>query len=265
VKVRQETAGFADQIPYKEIRKRWRTILDQAETALRTHNTKITSFLNPGEWEYADSLLSHYSDLRWILEGGYHEAERRRLIMMPDYRTPEDLLSPVAFLRVIQKTSIKTLTHRDYLGAVLSLGVEREMIGDILVYHHSACIVVVPELRDYLMWHLDSVGSVSVTVSGIDEIPELEIREELEVTKGTVASLRLDAVLSIALRISRQKAQALIESQKVSLNWKPVQKHTVVLHEHDIISIQGSGRLKLLKIGILSRSQRWQIEIGKMK
>jgi RNA-binding protein YlmH len=260
-----KTAGFADYIPQKEIRKRWRTILDQAESAIRTHKIKITSFLTPGEWGYADSLLSHCVDLRWKLEGGYHEAERRRVIMMPDYRSPEDLAPPVAFLRVTHKANMKTLTHRDYLGAIISMGIEREMIGDILVDHHSACIVVVPELKDYLIWHLDAVGSVSVTVEDIDEIPELELREEFEVTKGTVSSLRLDAVLSVALRISRQKAQALIKSQKVSLNWKPVQKHTVALHEHDTISIQGFGRLKLLKIGVLSRSQRWLIEIGKMK
>jgi RNA-binding protein YlmH len=260
-----KTPDFTDYIPQEQIRKRWGTILDQAETALRTHVTKTTSFLSPGEWGYADSLLSHYSDLRWMLEGGYQDAERRRLIMMPDYRMPEELAPPVAFLRVTHKAKMKTLTHRDYLGAVLSLGIEREMIGDILVYDHSACFVVVPELSDYLMWHLDTVGSVSVTVEGIDEIPEAAMLEELEVIKGTVASLRLDAVLSVALRISRQKAQALIASQKVSLNWQPIQKHTVALHEHDIISIQGSGRLKLLKIGFLSRSQRCHIEIGKMK
>ena len=260
-----EAADFADHIPQKGIRKRWGTILGQAETVLRTHNTKITSFLTPGEWGYAESLLSHFIDLRWMLEGGYQDAERRRLIMMPDYRTPEDLAPSVAFLRATHKAAMKTLTHRDYLGAVLSMGIEREMIGDILVYHHSACIVVVPELKEYLMWHLDSVGSVGVTVEGIDEIPESATLDELEVIMGTVASLRLDAVLSVALRISRQKAQALIKSQKVSVNWKPVQKQTVALHEHDIISIQGSGRLKLLKVGVLSRSHRWQIEIGKMK
>jgi len=88
---------------------------------------------------------------------------------------------------------------------------------------------------------------------------------DMQFVDGTVASLRLDAVLSLALKVSRAKAQALISGQKVNVNWQTTVKQDIELREGDVLSVKGFGRLSLVKISSLSRSQRWHIQVGIMK
>lgn len=257
--------GYFDQITDSEIRKRWKFILDQASSVSRDHCAKVTPFLSPGEWSYTDLLMSQYSDLNWSLVGGYEFAERKRLLMMPDYFQNDQIDSVIAILLVKHSEKNRTLSHRDYLGAFLSLGIRRDVIGDICIIDQSAYIMVTPDMKDYITWNLNSVGSAKVTVEEVDHLPKHTKLEDMDITKGTVASLRLDAILSLALKISRSNAQSMISGKKISLNWQMVNKHNTIVEEKDTISIFGYGRLKLLEIGNMSRSKRWHVRIGKMK
>jgi len=257
--------NLLDHITQMDIKKRWKGILDQADLVATKNVLKITSFLSPGEWYYADSILSHYSDIQWVVDGGYQNAERKRLLLFPDFMQYSDIGNFIALLKISHKARSDELTHRDYLGALLSLGIEREVIGDIIVGKERAYLFTTPEMKDYIKFNLNTVGSIKVLIEDDDYLPDDVVSDEMITMTGTVASLRIDSVISMALHVSRQKAQSLISSQKVKINWVPVQKNISLLKEQDLVSVSGFGRFKLISIGNLSRSKRWHIEVGKMK
>ena len=254
-----------NHINQNDIKNKWKVILDQADQVTRKHNVKKTAFLSPGEWGYAESVLCRYKDIKWISEGGYEDAERKRLILFPDYIDYEEIEKSVALLKVNHKLKSGELTHRDYLGALLSLGIDREIIGDIIVGEGVAYIITTPEMKDYIKLNLDTVGAIKVVIDETDSLPDEITSTTMNILSGTVASLRIDSVISMALKLSRQKSQVLIDAQKVKVNWIPVQKSMVLLKEQDLVSVSGFGRFKLLNIGNMSRSNRFHIEVGKMK
>lgn len=253
------------RISQPDTRQRWETLIDQAELAAERHLPKVSFFLTPGEWMLAESLLVHVWGIKWLLDGGIQDAERRRLIVVPDYMKPSDEQPVVTFLEIKRSPKSFSLTHRDYLGALLSMGVQREVIGDIIIQDELAWVAVVPEMAEYIGWNLETVGRVKVTTK-LTETVSIKFRPlDMQFVDGTVASLRLDAVLSLALKVSRAKAQALISGQKVNVNWQTTVKQDIELREGDVLSVKGFGRLSLVKIGSLSRSQRWHIQVGIMK
>ena len=260
--LKEDIVNHINQI---DIKNKWKIILDQAEQVTRKHTVRKTAFLSPGEWGYTVSVLCHYKDIQWTLEGGYEDAERKRLILYPDYYHYDEIEKSIAMLKVCHKSKSGDLTHRDYLGALLSLGIDRDIIGDIIVREGEAYIMTTPEMKDYFIFNLLTVGALKVVIEEVDILPEEITRTKMNIHSGTVASLRVDAVISMALKISRQKAQNLLDAQKVKVNWVPVQKSILLLEEQDLVSVGGFGRFKLLNIGNMSRSNRFHIEVGRMK
>lgn len=254
-----------DHIVQIDLKKRWKGILGQVDQVTTKHVVKKTLFLSPGEWHYTESVLCHFTDVQWVIEGGYKSAERKRLVIFPDYMRYHDIANPIALLKISHKERKNELTHRDYLGALLSLGVERDIIGDIIVGEDSAYLFTTPEMKDYIKFNLNTVGSIKVLIEDADFLPEDVASDEMIIMSGTVASLRIDSVISMVLHLSRQKAQSLVSAQKVKVNWVPVQKKILLLKEEDMVSVSGFGRFKLISIGNLSRSKRWHVEVGKMK
>lgn len=252
-------------IQQSEIKKKWRGILDQAEQVMNKHVIRKTLFLSPGEWNYAESILCHYSNVQWLADGGYENAERKRLVIFPDYKHYDSIEDFIALLKIKHNAKTGDLTHRDYLGALLSLGIEREIIGDIIVGEDWAYLFTTSEMKDFIKFNLNTVGSSKVMIEDADSLPDDVESDQMIIIAGTVASLRIDSVISMVLRLSRQKSQSLVTSHKVKINWVPVQKNMLLLKERDMISVSGFGRFKLLSIGNLTRSQRWRIEVGKMK
>ncbi|WP_343184854.1 RNA-binding protein [Anoxynatronum sibiricum] len=253
------------RISQSETRQRWEMLIDQARQVTDRHIPKTSFFLTPGEWLLAESLLVHIGGLKWLLDGGFDNAERRRLVMVPDYLEPSDFRPLVLFLEISRSHKSFSLTHRDYLGALLSLGVQRDVVGDIVILEETAWVALVPEMADYVMWNLENVGRVKVKNRLVESIPVKPPSTDMHLVEGTVASLRLDAVLSLAMKTSRNKAQVLVAGQKVSVNWQAATKQNIELHEGDVLSVKGYGRIQLLRIGSLSRSQRWHVQIGIMK
>ena len=153
--------------------------------------------------------------------------------------------------------------HRDILGAVLALGIEREIVGDII--ESPLALICLPELSGFITEHLTKAGRATIHLSEMD-LCELSSRaEELSAKTDTVASLRLDAVLGSAFGLSRGKASALIETGRVSLNHELCQQTAKEVGEGAILSVRGMGRAKLLEIGGLSKKGRRCIKVGLYK
>lgn len=153
----------------------------------------------------------------------------------------------------LNKRFSEELSHRDYLGAVMNLGIERCKLGDIMVEGNRGILFVKEELSDYIRENLTRIRHTSVMVSLSPDFPE-DYEPKYEEIKGTVASIRLDTVLSLAFPLSRSKLTAYIEGAKVFVNGKLITSNGYRLKEGDMISVRKMGRI--LYGGILSETKK---------
>jgi RNA-binding protein YlmH len=233
---------------------------DLASRAVRT-GLAASKFLTPTESQSVSMHFSRRKDATLIVDGGFEGAERARAVFTnPDWGEYERTALFTA-LKVVHRPQ-DTLSHRDILGALMALGIERETIGDIIVDEAVAAFICLPELGGYIVENFTKAGRVGLEVSviGLDELPVRE--EELTMKTDTVASLRLDAVLSAAFGISRTKAAELITAGRVNLNFQECLRTDKEVAMDSLLSVRGLGRAKLLEIGGLSRKGRSFIKIG---
>lgn len=217
-------------------------ILDRQAQALNSGRVQVTDFLDPREQNLAALLMQQEPSLRFVLEGGYPRAERRRLVILPP-GAPTEPDAGITAVEVRGGFRFETPAHRDFLGAVMSAGVKREKIGDILVSAEGAQVLVAEGLVPLLEMQLSSVGSTPVTVKEIPleaiTVPEERVKE----LRLTVASLRLDSVAAGGFGVSRSQMARDIKSMRVRLNWRPVDDPSEPVKVGDVISIRGRGRV----------------------
>lgn len=197
-----------------------------------------------------------------LLFGGHKDCERKIMGVFPEWEEPCEQSFPITLL-CISCSFRHDFTHRDYLGSLMGLGIERDRIGDIVVCDEEAFVFLHESVADYVLMHLKKIGScgVKVTTAPIDgfTMPEPKF-SHLNVV---AASLRLDAVVGAALNISRAKAQALIEHEKVSINHRPATDLSGRVSEGDLLSVRGFGRFVLDTVSGQTRSGRLHLTIKK--
>lgn len=230
-------------------------INDLAEKALRDQEPQWTNFLEPPDQQQAQAVLGWNTRVRFHSFGGYAKAERRRMVIYPDYYIVESIQPALAFLEIAVKSS-KPLSHRDYLGAILSLGLKREKLGDLLVASDCCQLVLAPELVDYLKTHLLKVGNHPVELTEIDPEQLNPPQQREKVIRGTVASLRLDAVAGLGFGQSRAKMVREIRSERVKVNWKVAKEPDALLEPGVVLSIRGRGRVIFKEITGASKKGR---------
>ena len=149
--------------------------------------------------------------------------------------------------------SFKNLSHRDFLGAILNLGIKRECIGDIYVFEKEAYFFVTPEVKEFVRLNLTKVGNIGVNIMEVTfdkvKVPELKFEE----VKFSVQSLRLDSVISGIFNESREKMNLKIREGIVLLNYLVCENTSEDIKEGDIISIRGYGKAVVYEIGGLTR------------
>ena len=239
-------------------------VLDRAEQSHSRNIPASTDFLSPQQRVMAQELLhlAGIPETAYAALGGYEGAERTILLFLPDWLEAEDAQSqsPLRFLRASFRKEYH-LTHRDFLGSLMGMGIVREKIGDILVGPDSADVLVLDTVAEFLAQSWESAGRVKLRVAEIDpgcvHIPEIR-REE---RRDTVSSLRLDAVCSTGFRMARGKAAALIESGRVQLNWRECTKPDRTVSEGDTVSARGFGKFELTEVGTLTKKGRIPITV----
>ncbi len=242
-------------------------VFDLAERSERTSTPLFTKFLREEERAFLLPRLeaSVYRD-SFVFFGGFDGAERTVLGLFPEYLAPFAKETPGEYFPVtplrISLSGYRELTHRDFLGAMLSLGISRETVGDIYIADEkTAYAAVYDTVGAFLAEELTSVGrdGVSCAVTDFSSLPKPERKFE-EIT-DTVASLRLDGVAASILSISRDKAERLISSGAVSVNHVEVCEKSFGLSEGDLLSIRGSGRFLLYSAGTLTKKGRIRIVV----
>ena len=155
----------------------------------------------------------------------------------------------------------EALTHRDYLGALMNLGIERSCIGDILMKENGCCVFCQEKMVDYLCQELTMVRHTSVICRKADATEP--ITPKMERVSGSVASPRLDSVIAMVFSSSRTKILPLIEGEKVFIDGKQVTSPAVQLKEGEIVSVRGMGKFRFAGSGGLSKKGRLYVYADK--
>ena len=228
--------------PYKDPEDKlvFAKILDKLSLLQKNKKSTHTDFLDPISCaKFMQTLERGRYDVFISTYGGFEDAERRIIL----FDVEETVEFPIVPIKVTYNQRFsKPPTHRDYLGAVLGLGISRSKVGDICLEEDGATMYVIEDIANYIIESLNQVGRVTVKAS-VGSL-ETSVYAEPKVKRITVASMRLDGVLSSGFNISRGKASAFIESEKVFVNWKLGKKNHIVA-VGDTITLRGVGRIKI--------------------
>lgn len=232
-------------------------IFDKIEMVMKRKSEESTNFLNPYQCNVASGIIEQIYDVNFKKDGGYKQAERKRITIFPEYLFPDHVDTPISILKIAGNFQFQPVNHRDFLGSLMGLGIKREMIGDILITSEYAQVVVADELKEFIVMKLNHVHEISVEVSEMSSgdivIPPKNTKE----IRTTVASLRLDAVASAGFGDSRSKISREIKNEKVKVNWKVVNNPADDVEIGDMISIRGRGRVEVAEdIGLSNRGRR---------
>jgi len=179
------------------------------------------------------------------LWGGADGCER----VIARFGDPEEIMSdedfPIAvvFVRPTQPKFAENLTHRDYLGAILNLGIERDVTGDIFVGEGGAYVFALSEMADYITANLERVKHTSVKCSIVDEVPA-DCLPKLTEEAVAVSSPRLDAVIAKVWHLSRTDAKELFNAEKVSVNGRICRNPETTPGDDSAVSVRGYGRFE---------------------
>ena len=240
------------------LRKRIRELADMS---YQRDIVTFSDFLNLNEQNMVNSMNFH--DLGVIAEffGGYENAERQMVAFHPDalmfpWEYPIDCLK-------IEPKAIKfseELTHRDYLGAILNLGVDRSVVGDILVQEKAAFIFCLRKMSGFFLENLCRVRHTTVLVSKAEGHGELPTPHYQEIN-GTCASVRLDSMIALAFNTSRSSMVSFIEGGLVFVNGRLVTSNGYEPKEGDIISVRGKGRFLYDGISRQTKKGRYSVRL----
>lgn len=237
---------YIEHIKDKEQHIVMKKIIDKAESVLKHHDTRYTDFLDPYQRELAYSILNRL-DISYYSEGGLEDAERKSIVIFPDYMTRENIENPIRAIEIKGNFKFNSVSHRDYLGAILGLGVKREKVGDIFINEDSATVVLHVEMLDFFIFNLKNIGKESVEVDEIELFKIEKPIEEFEDKNLTISSLRLDSLISAVINLSRSKSAILINQGKVKVNWRPTENISYEMKVGDVLSIRKFGRMKIVE------------------
>ena len=231
-----------------------RRVQDLARRCDKSACVTNTGFLTPAEQYFLGSRPLTEFDCKLCFHGGAEDCERKAAFFLPDYL--EEYFDVAEYIKVIKLTAhFGTPGHRDYMGALLGMGVGREWIGDIRVIENTAYVFCLPSVLRHLA-SIDKVGRCGVTAEETElsavPPPKLQVKSK----SFSVMSMRLDAVTGGMFDLSRTEAAKQINLGNVSLNYSQCTKCDAQIREGDIISLRGSGKGRVTGTGGTSRTGR---------
>ncbi|MDD5899457.1 MAG: YlmH/Sll1252 family protein [Lachnospiraceae bacterium] len=233
------------------LKKRISELRKRAEFSYRT---EFTDFLTLSEIETAKTVLT---GTNYMFYGGLHDTERRMLCIAPPDVTILPEIFPICGIRIVPK-NIKfsdDFSHRDVLGSVLGLGLERDVIGDIFIKEKEAYLLCAERIASFLIQNMTQVRHTNV-ICNVAQADEGEFEREYQTIVRTVSAIRIDSVAAAAFGVSRSSAANAVSGGKVFINGRETTSPSVAVKEQDVISFRGLGKARLKEIGSLTKKGR---------
>lgn len=238
-------------------------IWDKINAGMRREIPANTAFLSPRELEMAQYLFGDQPGL--FRFGGYPDAQRQMLCYLPEYLSFESLYEedgPIVCLRA-SFYEADAPSHRDFLGALMGAGIGRETVGDICIGKGSCDFFVTAEIAAYVLQNFLSAGRAKLRLQAIPlaqaQIPEPEVKQ----IKDTLASLRLDSIISSGFRIGRSLAAQYVASGKAAIDGLPCEKSDKLIGEGCSVSVRGLGKIKLISVNGQTKKGRISVVIDR--
>lgn len=238
-------------------------VWDKISAGMRKNIPANTAFLTLRELEMCRYLFGSQEGL--FPFGGYEGAERQMLIFLPEYLDTATLYeedAPLVCLRA-EFFDGDTPSHRDFLGALMGSGIARDTIGDICVGKGQCDFFVTAEIAPYLLQNFTGAGRTKVHLQSIPLREVTVAQPQTKEIRDTVASVRLDSIISSGFRIGRSAASQYITAGKVAIDGLPCEKPDKVLSEGAKISVRGLGKIRLRAINGQTKKGRISLIIDR--
>lgn len=217
----------------------------------------MTSFLDPRGQYILEVIVGSFEDMKVSYFGG-QSAERKRAIIAPSYFEPTEDDFEEVLIQINYPEKFVSIQHQHVLGTLMSLGIEREQVGDILV-GYTIQFVLTKQLESYIMMELTKIKGATVKLDSIPFKDMIQSKENWNIHHSTVSALRLDVVLKEMIRKSRSIAKQLIEKKRVKVNHTLIDSPDFQLQNNDLLSIQGFGRARIVDIGGKTKKEKVHI------
>ena len=234
-------------------------VCDKLIQSIDENKLRHTNFLDTHQQSVVKTLLENVHHSNYIFDGGTEDAERKICTFLPDYETE---MTYIKYIRAI-KSKRDVLSHRDYLGSLMGLKIERDVIGDIYVHDDGADIIVLSDIAEYILLECSKAGRKTLELQLINKEDVKEGNDNRQEMRITVSSERLDAIVANAFNLSRSKSSEYIQSGRVLLNTFECTKINKVIKENDKITIRGKGKVVISEMKGLSKKGKQIIEIVK--
>ncbi len=238
-------------------------ISDRVQLCQKQGRPAFTHFLDPARATRCLEFLGKPPGLSILAFGGREDCERRMLGFGPQGQLqPEDF--PISVIEIAFNAKFsRELAHREYLGSILGLGITREKVGDIYVNPSGAIVFVDSDIAGYICANLEKVSRTAVKARILEADDFAEPEQSKTQAKVNVSSMRLDAVLSSVFHLSRSKSAALISGEKALINWTVVTSASHNCKPGDVITLRGTGRVKILEVVGHTKKERLVILVEK--
>lgn len=247
-------------------------IFDLCERRNGRNVVTSSDFMSEPDSRLAEILINSIKAENFMLFGGYDEAERKCAVFLPDYFSENDItdepsLCDIGYIRAeVDKFNAgdADFSHRDVLGSLMGLGIERDLIGDIIAEGGKAVFAVKSKIAPFICQNLTKISRYPVTVTAFDKY-EMTPKQNFISDSDTVASMRLDAVISSVFSVSRTAASDAVSGGLVFLNGLPVTKPDRAVNEGDKLTLRGKGKAVIDSVGGFSKKGRIRFSYKKYK
>ncbi len=285
-----EKQEILKQFPKQEDKLLISKIIDKLKFVNNKNQIQYTDFLDTYQQSIVIKALSLIGENKYVLDGGYDEAERKILFMYPeklkDIFLSEDLNEKyneninqnfnseenntvinqnVKVISIILPQDLQgTYHHSEYLGGIMKLGIKREKIGDIIVNETGADILVLDEMADYLKLHLQDLTrfqKAEILIKEISEITILPVKKDEIVI--LIPQMRLDVIISEILHMSRSKADEIVSEERVFVNYELKTKNATMLKQGDILTVRGKGKFEIGEVLSQTSKGKLRLQVNK--
>ncbi len=219
----------------------------------RKNVPKFSGFLDLRQQKIAQYVASSVKAESFVLYGGFENAERKMFGVFPDYIIDHNNQFPIDYIEISHS---RALTHRDFLGSLMSLGIKREVVGDIIAGENVSFVVVQNNMSVHIIDNLSKIGNVGVKMRlcSFDELGSVQNKFEEDIV--IVSSMRIDCIVAALASKSRADSAKLVESERVSVNHEIVSLVSKSLSEGDTVSIRSVGKFVIGQISSKTKKGR---------
>jgi RNA-binding protein YlmH len=233
-------------------------LYDKINLAEKTMRPVYTNeFLPPSVWKTVLNLKDNF-DIEMGTYGVFDDCERKVMCFSKHDNEADNY--PISVLKIINKSKFEKLEHKDYLGAIMALGIKREKYGDMILLENSIYAAVCDDVCEFLKQNLAHIGRCPCDVKIIKDLEGLFLSQNSKSILVKITSLRLDCVVSSICNFSRAKAVELLDSGKVLVNYMELKEKDKIIQIDDTLTIRGYGKYKVVEI--LGTTQKGKLKLS---